>query len=114
MQEPNETERCGVTPLLFLLDGVLAQDERRVGEALQEMKSLGCLPSPPNISPCTSKQSLLEVLSALLDADPQSASVKSEHDDSLPIHFAASLGSVQVTKLILSKVRKEHVSRRTL
>jgi hypothetical protein len=108
-------KRCGATPLLFLLDGVLSQDEGRIHEALQEMVVLGCFGVgidgggpllPFSSSPCTSRESLLTALTALLHIYPEFAAIKSEHDDSLPIHFAASLGSVPVAELIFSKVGK--------
>ena len=94
---------CAATPLLFLLDGVLSQDVDRVGEAVREIGSLGC--PVPAISPCTSRVDLCEILSSLLGMYLRFASMRSEHDGSLPLHFAASLGVVSVAQIILAQVR---------
>ena len=99
---------CGATPLLFLLDGVLSEDECRVEEALAEIERLGCpCPPPTSSSPCFCKEALVEVLSSLLSRYPDMAAFPSEHDGSLPLHFAASLGYVPAAKIILSKVRDD-------
>lgn len=96
-------EGCSATPLLFLLDGVLSQDEDRVDEAVEEIRSMGCQ-IPDGESPCTSKTALCDILSSLLALYPQLASICSNHDRSLPLHFAASLGYVPAAAIVLAKV----------
>jgi hypothetical protein len=117
------------SPLLFLLDGVLSHDDDRIQEALAEIARLvaqspSTTTSPPHNNnnnnshggksgtfpltvgqPYSSSAMLCRVVAALLDVHPAWASVSSEHDGSLPLHFAASLGNVQVAKTILEKVR---------
>lgn len=95
-------EACSATPLLFLLDGLLSQDEQRVDEAVEEISSMGC--EVPEDSPCNSKSALCQVLTSLLDIYPELASMSSNHDGSLPLHFAASLGYVPAAAIVLSKV----------
>jgi hypothetical protein len=101
------------TPLLFLLDGVLSRDEVRVATAVNEIAQLihphqlfpdGANTTAAHESPCTSQAALCYILTCLLTHHPEFASMRSEHDGSLPLHFAASLGNVQVASIILSKV----------
>jgi ankyrin repeat protein len=54
-------------------------------------------------SPCTSSASLCIVINALLNQYPYLAQIPSDHDGSLPLHFAASLGNVPVAISILQK-----------
>ena len=54
-------------------------------------------------SPCTSSASLCIVINALLNQYPHLARIPSDHDGSLPLHFAASLGNVPVAIAILQK-----------
>jgi ankyrin repeat protein len=54
-------------------------------------------------SPCTSSMSLCIVINALLQQYPHLAHIASDHDGSLPLHFAASLGNVPVAISILRK-----------
>jgi hypothetical protein len=99
------------TPLLLLLDAVLAQSERRVQIAMAEIKRTllenGTVLRLPEAdeSPLRSFPNLYAVLHTLLDVFPEIARCPSERDGSLPLHFAASLGNVQVASLLMSKVR---------
>lgn len=54
-------------------------------------------------SPCTSSASLCIVINALLNQHPYLARIPSDHDGSLPLHFAASLGNVPVAISIMKK-----------
>jgi hypothetical protein len=114
------------TPLLFLLDGVLSQDDDRVNEAVHEIQRLvPSLQPAATVAPsdntalattatasaslCTDSVQLCRIVTALLEHCPELASVRSEHDGSLPLHFAASLGNVQVAQTILEKVCQKYV-----
>jgi ankyrin repeat protein len=79
------------SPLLLLLDGMLSRDQARVDEALRTITGSSTSTQPPP---------LLEMLSTYLQASPEVAAIPSSHDGSLPLHFAASLGNVQVAELI--------------
>ena len=96
------------TPLLFLLDGCLSRDEARVREALREIRGLHgvSLSSATGASsPCECPEALCDVLRSLLSVRPELCRMRSEHDGSLPLHFAASLGNVPAASIIYSKVR---------
>lgn len=54
-------------------------------------------------SPCTSPASLCIVIDALLNQYPHLARIPSDHDGSLPLHFAASLGNVPAAISIMQK-----------
>jgi hypothetical protein len=54
---------------------------------------------------CTSATSLCNILEALLNQYPTLAQIPSDHDGSLPLHFAASLGIVPVAMSIWQRVR---------
>ena len=54
-------------------------------------------------SPCTSPVSLCIVINALLHHHPHLARIPSDHDGSLPLHFAASLGNVPAAIAIMKK-----------
>jgi hypothetical protein len=54
---------------------------------------------------CTSATSLSNILEALLNQYPTLAQIPSDHDGSLPLHFAASLGIVPVAMSIWQRVR---------
>jgi hypothetical protein len=45
------------------------------------------------------------LLQTLLQVFPEFASYPSQRDVSLPLHFAASIGNIQVASLLMSKVR---------
>ena len=104
----DDSTRMTATPLLFLLDGCLSRDEDRVQEALQEivevMGPAGRMPALA-ASPCVCPLALCQVLTALLAVRPDFCRLPSEHDGSLPLHFAASLGNVEVASIVFHKVR---------
>ena len=104
----DEANPMTATPLLFLLDGCLSQDEERVQEALQEIVEVIGTKRMPSLaaSPCVCPQALCLVLTALLTVRPDFCRRPSEHDGSLPLHFAASLGNVQVAYIVFQKVRE--------
>lgn len=105
--EVEEPMAAAATPLLFLLDGCLSQDEDRVAEAVAEIRQLGVplsLQLPSN-SPCRDGAALCHVLYRLLHRHPAYCQYRSEHDGSLPLHFAASLGNVEAARIIFEKVR---------
>ena len=104
------------TPLLLLLDGILSQDESQARRATSQMVDL--VPSlahefPENVNDgaeassssvlswLRSTERLTRVIRRLMEAFPRLASVPSKHDGSLPLHFAASIGNVQVARLLL-------------
>jgi hypothetical protein len=98
------------TPLLQLLDGIIAQSETSVGIAMAEITrkllekgTVLRLPHPGE-SPLLSVINLHAVLHTLLSVFPELARCPSQHDESLPLHFAASLGNIQVASLLMSKV----------
>ena len=84
------------TPLLLLLDSVLCQDREQLDNAMQQVRTLVDVP--------ISLSNLSEVVHALLEDNPQFASVTSEHDKSLPLHFAASVGDIRVAEILIAKV----------
>lgn len=112
------------TPLLLLLDGVLSKDEARVADAMNDILytlrvyalwNENLINDDPSQSaplhyteviesPCNSAASLERVLNALLDQYPHLAQIPSDHDGSLPLHFAASLGNVPAAVTILQSV----------
>ena len=97
---------ASTTPLLLLLDGILSQDETRVDSAVREILPLlqTPFPLPPGESIVRNRTLLYQLLYALLSARPDLCQIPSLHDNSLPLHFASSLGDVQVLNLILSTV----------
>jgi len=112
--EQEEEEEPTATPLLFLLDGCLSRDEARVQEALQEIHQLlgGGRPvssshpaAPPASSFCDTPAALCQVLQALLAVRPEFCRMRSAHDGSLPLHFAASLGNVPAADILWKQVR---------
>jgi hypothetical protein len=101
------TTSIGTTPLLVLLDGILSQEDDRVDQAMADIRRM--LPFPmrlphPKVSPIQSTPNLIATVEQLLSVQPQIASIVSEHDGSLPLHFAASLGIVPVASLIMQAV----------
>lgn len=83
------------TPLLSLLHSVLCQDREQLENAMSQVRMMGVPPSMSNLS---------DVVPLLLEGNPQLAFLHSEHDKSLPLHFAASLGDVMVARALLAKV----------
>lgn len=109
------------TPLLLLLDGILSQEQNQIRDAMAQISSIvrkARKPAPltgPNgamATPDSDRVPLSEAVRMLLEADPSLVSVPSDHDNSLPLHFAASLGSVRVASLLIAKVRVEDLHRR--
>jgi ankyrin repeat protein len=94
------------TPLLLLIDGLLSQDEQQILTATGQMASMLLrlreihLPLPAE-SP--TPQDICRILHVVLGAFPDLASTPSKYDGSLPLHFAASLGEVDMAALILNK-----------
>jgi hypothetical protein len=92
------------TPLLLLLDGLLSGDVVRIQNVIDQVKPL--VPFQVEASALLSEPaSLHRFLKKYVEASPHIASVKSLHDGSLPLHFAASWGDVEVARLILERVR---------
>jgi hypothetical protein len=85
------------TPLLLLLDSVICQDQDQAQNAMSQVRKLGVPSSVPI-------QNLSEVVRLLLEVKPELASLACEHDKSLPLHFAASLGRVAVAEALIAKV----------
>lgn len=93
------------TPLLLLLDGILSQDADRTSTAVQQIQDLvGGLPLQD--SPLRSARALENIIETLMTCHPQLAQAKSRNDDSLPLHFAASIGNIRVARLLLEQFRK--------
>lgn len=88
---------ASTTPLLLLLDSVLCQDREQLENAVNQVRHLK-LPSRITLS------NLSEVVEILLDDNPQNAFVPSEPDQSLPLHFAASIGNIKVAEVLYAKV----------
>lgn len=101
------------TPLLLLLDGVLSQDETRTREAVslisEKLRELHQV-LPTTGCPLNSRPALHAIVYALLSACPDDISVRSSHDNSLPLHFAASLGDIHVANMILMQVSVKKMS----
>lgn len=99
------------TPLLLLLDGIMSKSEDRTLAAVTEInrllgrKNVAYVLPHPGQSPATCAANLSTIIGALLQVHAELASLPSQRDGSLPLHFAASLGNVQVASLIMSKVR---------
>lgn len=98
---------ASTTPLLRLLDCILSQDAERtrctVRSICMDLKEVG-RSLELDTSPLMSAASLCTVIQELLSAFPQYAKIPSAHDGSLPIHFAASLGSVEAARIIIDAV----------
>ena len=90
------------SPLLQLLDAVISQDDLRIQLSMNEVR--GMLP-PFVVLPDVSTTHLAEIVRSLLRNYPNLASTASLQDGSLPLHFAASLGSVGVASALFSVVR---------
>jgi len=98
------------TPLLLLLDGILSQEDARVESAMKDITQMLLkagiflqLPQPEE-SLLRSEPNLFAVIQLLMSAYPDLTAVPSSHDGSLPLHFAASVGDVQVANLLLTQV----------
>lgn len=88
--------------LLQLLDAVISQDEQRIYLSMKEVSELLL---PFIVLPDLSTTHLTEIVRSLLRIYPNQASTASLQDGSLPLHFAASLGSVGVASALISVVR---------
>lgn len=87
---------ASTTPLLLLLDSVLCQDREQLETAMTQVRAL--LQRDPGLL------SLSAIVGQLLAANPNLALVPSEHDNSLPLHFAASIGDIAVAELLIASV----------
>ena len=97
-----------VTPLLLLLDGVLSQDEQRTREAVQQIYESN-IPGLPIADPSrllSSATTLEQVVASLMKHRPEWAAIASQRDGSLPLHFAASIGSIPLARFILDANRQ--------
>ena len=94
------------TPLLLLLDSVLSQEPDRIRDARTRIRQVVAKVNPEAAAQpmMQGPNFLIQDVDMLLTAFPQLASQKSTHDGSLPLHFAASIGNVQVATRILSQV----------
>lgn len=127
----NNNSSITTPPLLLLLDGALSQDAIRVDTALRQLSlfvaqqqqqhhpTQSTVPPPPPTHPLllttipwvtgsellASPLALYRLLDALLHPFPFLAGQASSHDGSLPLHFAASLGDVNVARLLYERVR---------
>jgi len=128
---PNHPSAACCRPfLLVLLDGVLGRDHDRIASVWSQIVAFvrrqlpdykvqqllhgmpGVVPpsswdNPPRVTPSLSSPPVVyRMIHALLAAGGRDAvTTLSEHDGSLPLHFAASLGDVPIASLILSQVR---------
>ena len=100
----------GTTPLLLLLNELLSHDdhdreqqEAGIRSALQALDAMVNGELPPYSLPMTSRE-LVRILAKVLEVHPQLARKASAHEGSLPLHFAASLGDVNVASLLLDYV----------
>jgi ankyrin repeat protein len=100
------------TPLLLLLDSILSQEPDRIRQARarisETVEKAGITPNTFEEralpSPGAAANNIVQDVKILLSAFPNLASVPSSHDGSLPLHFAASIGNVQVAHLLLQAV----------
>jgi ankyrin repeat protein len=128
------TSSLNNTPLLLLLDGILSQDEQSTSIALEQIKKLDpslasittsgsenekddsddnddnlddspASSSSSSLSPLRSASVLEDIVGRLLGIQPHLARIPSENDGSLPLHFAASIGNIRVTALLLHHYR---------
>jgi ankyrin repeat protein len=92
-----------ITPLLLLLDGVLSQDEQRTREAVHQIQDSNIPGLPEEELPrlLSSASTLEQMVASLMKHRPEWAAVASARDGSLPLHFAASIGSIPLARLIL-------------
>ena len=97
-----EMPAASTTPLLLLLDSFLCQDREQLETAMNQVRKLLCSEVPPLAS-------LSDVVGILIKTRPDLACVASEHDNSLPLHFAASIGDVSVADILLAAVRNRGV-----
>jgi hypothetical protein len=92
------------TPLLVLLDSVLSKNEEQLISVMEEIAQLTGLQLEDWSAPLRSDDCLCYVIQTLGQVHPSMASAPSEHDGSLPLHFAATLGKAQVAELLWSLV----------
>jgi hypothetical protein len=95
------------TPLLLLLDSFLSHDDEQIHDTISQVEEL--LKSSKRCSNLNtgSDQALNfagNIVYDLLETFPNLASVASAQDGSLPLHFAASLGDVNIASVIYHKV----------
>lgn len=88
---------ASTTPLLLLLDSVLCQDREQLETAMTQVRALLQRDEPGLLT-------LSAIVGQLLAASPNLALVPSEHDNSLPLHFAASIGDIAVAELLIASV----------
>lgn len=86
---------ASTTPLLLLLDSVLCQDREQLETAMTQVRALLQRDEPGLLT-------LSAIVGQLLAASPNLALVPSEHDNSLPLHFAASIGDIAVAELLIA------------
>jgi ankyrin repeat protein len=99
------------TPLLLLLDGVLSQDEGRITQAVAQIEAAN-VPLPPidQHRLLSSPLALEQVVSQLMVYKKDWAFISSRRDGSLPLHFAASIGSIPLARAILYANRNAAVT----
>ena len=88
---------ASTTPLLLLLDSVLCQDREQLETAMNQVRILLQRDVPRHLP-------LSAIVRQLLTASPNLAMILSEHDNSLPLHFAASIGDIAVAELLIASV----------
>lgn len=91
------------TPLLSLLDGVLSRDEEQIRQAMQHLHSAAI---PTSEVRRLNVSTLVNIVASIVARKPEWASVASQRDGSLPLHFAASIGNIEVARLILQHNRQ--------
>ena len=100
---------AGSTPLLRLLNSVIAGERADVVSATREVEVLlerhqERLPFSDPSAPLESTEALCATVQMLCRVYPGLVQTESERDGSLPLHFAASLGIPQVASIIFSHV----------
>lgn len=94
------------TPLLLLLNSIISADEAAVESSMQAVVRLLRQPDWNDWTlPLRSTDCLCHVVQMIVGYYPHMASIPSEHDGSLPLHFAASLGISNVAEILWRQVR---------
>lgn len=76
-----------------------------------EMKSIISLPDRTDLATAfPSAMALRKIVAALMKVKPGLAEIASQHDGSLPLHFAASVGDIPIAQLILSAYPKAAIT----
>lgn len=99
------------TPLLSLLnellvpyhDGNRRQQEQAIRSAIDEINVMVGGALPQYSAPLTS-QELVHVVTKLLHSHTEQCRIPSAIEGSLPLHFAASLGDVNIASILLENV----------